>query len=71
MVIQVKVTKTAAVAAIVKTMVELELTLNTMILPRRLTSSIEMLELPLLRRCEKLVNSWVVMPSLNNCVVNF
>jgi hypothetical protein len=47
MTIQVDVTKTAAIAAIVTMTVELELTLNAMILPRRLTSSIEMLELPL------------------------
>jgi hypothetical protein len=44
---QAGVTKTVAVVAIVTTMVVLELNLNTMILLPRLTSSIEMLELPL------------------------
>jgi hypothetical protein len=41
-----------------------------MILLPRLTSSIEMLELLLYHHCEKFVNSWVVMPFLNNRVVN-
>jgi hypothetical protein len=47
MMTQVGVTKTVAVAAIVTTMVVLELNLNTMILLPRLISSIEMLELAL------------------------
>jgi hypothetical protein len=48
MAIQVERTKTVAVVAIMMTTVELKLILNKMILPRRLTSSAEMLEnLPL------------------------
>jgi hypothetical protein len=42
---QAEVTKTVAVAAVVTTMVVLELNLSTMILLPRLTLSIEMLEL--------------------------
>jgi hypothetical protein len=41
-----------------------------MILLPRLTSSIEILELLLYHHCENFLNSWVVMPFLNNCVVN-
>jgi hypothetical protein len=67
---QAGVTKTVAVAVVVTTMVMLELNLSTMILLPMLTSSIKMLELLLYNHCEKFVNSWVVMPFLNNCVVN-